>query len=359
MEARMLANAGSKLALHYILQDARRLIGLQEAAVRRLLGDPDEPSLTDTGQYMVDTIRSRWPLLRQPPQQTADGGLVLTHSLGLDQDPYLIDHCLAGKPVLPAAVALETMAQFAAAGWPGLSVAQVLDLRVTSGVVLEGYETRELLLQAQPPQRTAAGLLRVKVELVDPRRHLACYRATVVLAETLPEPPPASAPQLHNAAPLEDHRTYSEFLFHGEDFRLIRHVVGLSEAGADATVLPSTPGELLGAEVNGAQWLFDAALMDVPSQLAFLWARVHRDMGALPARFGQVARFGNTPLHGPLTLALRLKPAPHPHALVYDAQLIDAAGRLRLHIVDGESTMDAALNRLAPDHPQFITGLSS
>lgn len=53
-----------------------------------------------------------------------------------------------------------------------------------------------------------------------------------------------------------------------------------------------------------------------------------------------------------------MKPAPHSRALAYDAQLIDAAGRLRLLIAGGESTMDSGLNRLAPDHPRFVSGLA-
>lgn len=362
MEAATHAGGASRALLNGILRDARRLIELQEAALFQLAGDLDELSGYDepnrTIEYKPAPAANRWPLLRQPPRRDAAGGLSLAHAVSLDSDPYLIDHCLAGKPVLPAAVAIETMAQFAAAGWPELHVTELLDVRVTSGIVLDGYAERELLLRARPPQRGAAGQLRQTVEIVDPRRQLACYSATVLLASRLAAPPLAAVPPLPGAAPLhDDHRIYSEFLFHGEDFRLIQRVGRLSEDGADATVLPSTPAELLGARGDGARWLFDAALLDVPSQLGFLWARLHRDMGALPAAFGRIARFGETPLRGSLTLALRLKPASHPHALRYDAQLIDGNGRVRLLVAGGESTMDSALNRLAPDHPRFVSGV--
>lgn len=358
MEARTLAGMDPGAVLQSILRDTRRLIELQEAAVRRLIGARDNRAdHTKEKEYALESSSNPWPLLRQPPHRDAAGALSLAHAISLDTDPYLIDHCLAGKPVLPAAVALETMAQFAAAGWPELCVTELRDVRVTSGIVLEGYAERELLLRAPPPQRTAAGPLELKIGIVDPQRRMACYRATALLAPALPPPPPAALPPLPGAAPMDDERIYSEFLFHGEDFRLIQHIAGLSEAGADAAVLPSQPGELLGARGDGAHWLFDAALLDVPPQLAFLWARVHRDMGALPAGFGRVARFGEAPLQGSLNLALRIKPGAHPRALNYDVQLTDGSGQLRLLIADGESTMDAALNRLAPDHPQFITGL--
>lgn len=55
----------------------------------------------------------------------------------------------------------------------------------------------------------------------------------------------------------------------------------------------------------------------------------------------------------PLRLQLRFKPASHAHGLCYDARVADAGGRLRLAIVDGESTMSTALNRLSRGHPDF------
>ncbi|MDB5985893.1 MAG: hypothetical protein JWR16_946, partial [Nevskia sp.] len=143
----------------------------------------------------------------------------------------------------------------------------------------------------------------------------------------------------------------------GERFRLLRGIEGLSLSGIDAAVVPSTPRAFLGEQVNGARWLFDPGLMDVPPQLAFLWARVHRDMGALPSRFGRVARYGSTLVTGPLSLRMRFKPAAHEQALIYDAQFIDASGHVRIAIFDGESTMSPALNRLAPNHSEFIAGL--
>jgi hypothetical protein len=69
-------------------------------------------------------------------------------------------------------------------------------------------------------------------------------------------------------------------------------------------------------------------------------------MTALPSRFGRVARYGTGPLGGPLSLALRVKPAPHDAALIYDVQIVDAEGRVRIEIIDAEGTMSESLNRL-------------
>jgi hypothetical protein len=147
-----------------------------------------------------------------------------------------------------------------------------------------------------------------------------------------------------------------ELLFHGERLRLISKFDGFATNGADAVVMPSSPQVLLGSAGKDAQWLFDPGLLDTVPQVAHLCAIAFRDKGALPSRFGRIARFGSDPLVGPLQLSVREKPAPHEHAFVYDAQIVDQAGRVRLLIADGESTMSAALKRLAPKYARMPAG---
>ncbi len=300
---------------------------------------------------------NEFPFVRRAPRVGVGGAVTLEHRLSLEADPYLIDHCMDGKPVLPAAAGLEYMAQFVAAGWPEWQVAEMLDVRALSGIVFDGNGHRDLVLRARSSTHSEAGQQAVTVEIIDPSRKAANYRATAVLMPRLPEAPIADQDLLVGADRMNAARAYGEFLFHGERFRLLREIEGLSGQGIDAAVSNSSPRAFLGAQAQGASWLFDPGMMDLPPQLAFLWARVFRDMGALPSRFGRVARYGTTPVSGPLTLRMRLKPGTHEQALIYDAQFIDASGAVRIAIADGESTMSPALNRLAPNHSEFIAGL--
>jgi hypothetical protein len=96
--------------------------------------------------------------------------------------------------------------------------------------------------------------------------------------------------------------------------------------------------------------MFDTGLMDTVPQMAHLMILVHRDKGALPSRFGRVIRYGKEPMVGPMKLIMRDKPAPHEHSLVYDAWILDASGRVRIAIIDGESIMSTALKRLVPKY---------
>lgn len=294
------------------------------------------------------------PMIPHAPDIHEAGRCSLRYRLSLRNAPYLIDHCMDGRPVLPMAAALELMAQFAAAGWPQAQVSEVRDLRVLSGVVLDGYAPLDLRLRGSE----TADPSRILVEIVDAATSQPCYRATLVLAPAIPpEPAFERFERLQGGIALDASLTYREILFHGERFQGLRRIANLSLPGADAEVLGSTPEAFLGGAGRERKWLFDPALMDLPPQLAWVWSRRHQDMIALPCGFGRVQRFGGDPLPRSLRLAFRISSASH-GSLRYDAQFIDAQGRLRLLVEDGESTMTAGLNRLAPDHPQFQRGLS-
>ena len=143
-------------------------------------------------------------------------------------------------------------------------------------------------------------------------------------------------------------RMYAEHLFHGPQFQLVTEVATMSMSGIDATVRATSPGTLLGtAEAASTRWLFDFGLVDTGPQLVLVWSRVMHGKTALPSSFAKVARYGSGPITGAVTVAIRMKPAGHDAGVRYDMQFIDDKGRVRMEFIDAESTMSAALNRLA------------
>ncbi|WP_020649517.1 type I polyketide synthase [Solimonas variicoloris] len=313
------------------------------------------PAGTDAPTPAAAAGGSDYPLIRDALRMGPGGNMTLDHVFTLASDPYLIDHCMDGKAVVPAAGALEYMAQFVGAAWPGWHVVGMRDVRQMNGIVLEGG-SRAVQLRARASSHSDLHGQTVTVEIIDPQRKLPFYRATAVLLQELPEATLAQAPVLPGEGiAIEAADAYREHLFHGPRFRLIERIDKLHGGGIAVAVKPSQIEGFVGAA--GGRWVFDMGLMDVPPQLAFVWARVQQDKGALPAGFGSVSRYGREPLSGPLKLVMRLKPAPHEHAIAYDVDIIDAQGRVRIAIVDGTSTMSAGLNKLAPNHRDFISGL--
>jgi hypothetical protein len=267
-------------------------------------------------------------------------------------DLYLRDHQLDGKPVLPAAMAIELMAEVAQQGWPDLKVVGLRDLRVLRGVVLEnGLKTVRLVARAHAePSHGRAGV-NVNVEITDPEESAPPYYRTIVeLADGLPEP-------LQYQLPFPDHlrpfpltvgEAYRRWLFHGPLFQGITEIQGISERGMVATCRASSPQQCLTGGPDG-HWLIDPVVFDSGLQLIVLWARAYSDMTPLPSGLQQYRYFGS--LAGPaISCHLEASVAPDGHILRGSLFFVGPDGRLLGMLENLECTGSKSLNRLAGSH---------
>jgi NAD(P)-dependent dehydrogenase (short-subunit alcohol dehydrogenase family) len=285
------------------------------------------------------------PLLLQQPELQPNSTVTLHHTFSLSSDPYLGEHRLDGRPVLPAAGGAEWLAEFVQAAWPELIVTEIRDLRVMNGVGLPEGGELPVLLQARASSHADPTTLEVAAEIQDPQTKRLYYRATVLLEMQRNDPPMASLPPLQDGTSLPAQWAYRDYLFHGPHFELIRSIDRISPAGIDAWVIPSDIRQLLPPGRNTGQWLLDLALLDSAPQLATTWSRFLLQTTALPSRFGRVIRYGTQPLVGPLYLQFRVKSYTTQN-LIYDAVFADPQGRVWLEMREVEGHHTAALNRL-------------
>jgi hypothetical protein len=291
-----------------------------------------------------------FPLLEKVPLPVGGDGLVeVSCRLDPARHLYLRDHQLNAKPVLPAAMAMELMVEVVQKAWPEWQVVGIRALRVHKGIILDDDAKSVHVvsrLQAQPSQERLE--LDVDVAITEAKHEQpgqACYRATVHLAQALPEPPPYALPSRSHMGdfPMAVNEAYHQWLFHGPCFQCISEIEGISEHGILATVKPSLPQDCL-ASPSPDGWLIDPIVIDSGPQLAILWARAYRDMTALPSGFQSYYRYG--PLLGSvLRCYLQVLPGSEDHTLRANVFYIGANGRL-LGLLEGlECTCSKALNR--------------
>ncbi|MGB5592732.1 MAG: SDR family NAD(P)-dependent oxidoreductase, partial [Crocosphaera sp.] len=292
-------------------------------------------------------VSVKYPLLLQQPELQPNGSVTLEHTFTLASDRYLKDHCLDQKPVLPAAGALEWMAELVEQAWPDWVVTEVRDLRVMRGLVLEGNDGKLVLFKARASTHADSSSLMVTVEIVDPDKKLPYYRAAVVLQPEITNSPPLEAISVISGQSLHPQQAYEDYLFHGQYFQLITAIDHLNEQGIDAQVIPSRPSEWLQRlETASSQWLFDPGLIDTAPQLAIVWARVQGDTTALPSCFGSVKRYDGSQTPQPLKIAFRVNQFDG-NSLNYDAIFFDNNRKVHFHLQDISGTCNATLNRLA------------
>ncbi|MGH4001602.1 MAG: polyketide synthase dehydratase domain-containing protein, partial [Pseudonocardiaceae bacterium] len=283
-------------------------------------------------------------------------GIEITRTLDPEHDRYLDDHRLDGHPVLPAAAAMELMAEVAAAAQPGHEVAELRDVQILKGLVLDDGPRPVTVRTAAARPLDDGGVLKgdcvlegdcvLDVTVVDTRTGRAAYRAEVVLQRVLPTAP-LDAARFTGAlepypVPLE--RVYDELLFHGPLMRGITRIEGISDDGMVAILAPSHPQQCLtGGE---GRWIVDPVLIDSGFQLCVLWARARLDMTPLPARIRRYQRFTAVP-DAPVRCELRARVRAGGHLLVTQYAFRDAHGRLLAVIEDMEGACSRSLNRLA------------
>lgn len=272
--------------------------------------------------------------------------------LAPDHDLYLQDHCLDGKPVLPAAVAVEIMAEAAKHGWPDWNIASILDVHVFKGVILDNGVT-DVRIIAKPngnsdPKKNYLEL-DIKISEVEKPDRIS-YSSKVILNDRVPVSlvhkfPDASA---MNKFPMSVESAYRKWLFHGPRFHCIKSIEGISEKGIIATFIPSSPDDCL-TEISGSHWLVDPVMLDGGLQLVWLWSRANKNMSALPSRFKAVHLFNanNANTSSIIRCHLEIIEGIEGHTVHSNIYFTDPEGRVLCMVEDFESSCSKSLNRLA------------
>jgi hypothetical protein len=245
-------------------------------------------------------------------------------TLDLRREPYLDDHRVDGRPVLPFAVAMELMAQ---AAQPHLDVAGLRQIRLLHGVTVDEQAGTAIRIVAAPRGDEVA------VAITTPegdRRHYSAIADAHAADPTAPialdDLPPF---------PIDVEAAYRDLLFHGPEFQRITAVEGMDERGARARLQPST----------GEDWLLDPILIDAALQMQVIWARLNWDVTLLPSEIGGYRRI-TAPPDGEVRHELRIRPDSRPPLCHADHWFYGADGRLVATLEDVVGVGTQALNRL-------------
>jgi NAD(P)-dependent dehydrogenase (short-subunit alcohol dehydrogenase family) len=294
--------------------------------------------------------RIAFPLLQQATRSTVSGnGVEVVRTLEPSHDIYLRDHQLDGKPVLPLAMAMEMMAEVVQHGWPGLEVVGLRDLQVFRGVILED-SSKTIRLVARPQAKSSGGQSdgNVKVEITDPEGPAyPYYRATVELADRLPEPSLYQSPFADRLEPfpMTVDEAYRRWLFHGSLLQGIARIEGIADQGMSAILVPSSPQVCLSGASEG-HWLIDPVVFDSGLQLVILWTRAYLDMTPLPSRFQRYRRFGALSA-SEVRCHLCVPTKPQDHIFHINIAFAGPDGRLLGLLENMETPFSKSLNRLA------------
>jgi NAD(P)-dependent dehydrogenase (short-subunit alcohol dehydrogenase family) len=163
------------------LFEARGVELVRPEAGTRVLVDALAPDAAPAAQLLVGP-----PLPPVAPLERPARTHRVVRRISEAASPFLLDHVIGGRAVLPVTCAMAWIADVCEARYPGRLVVRLDDCRVLGGVVLDGEET-ELSMEL-----VETGPLRIRAEVVGRTaagRPRPQYRAEVLLASERPDPP--------------------------------------------------------------------------------------------------------------------------------------------------------------------------
>ncbi len=198
--------------------------------------------------------------------------------------PFLADHVVKDKAVVPLALVTEWMLRAAELTRPTLTVSALRDIQVVKAVLFADL-TRDQHLLTLETREQADGSVALRIS--DAATRQLQFTATAIYSDA-PHSARASVPTPNGETwrpfGFESAGAYEGRLFHGPQFQVITGLHGLSSQAARLTL---ENRDL--ARPYGADWRVGPALIDGALQSAALWTLEAHGKSALPLRIAELA----------------------------------------------------------------------
>jgi len=261
--------------------------------------------------------------------------------------PVLKAHTLNGKAVVPFALAAEWVGSGALHANPGLLLTGIDDMRVLSGITLNGgSETIEVMAGKA---KKNGSVFEVDVQIKTGRDEADTrlrYAAKAVLCADFESSPtfrmPDSLASGSYAKSVKE--VYAQILFHGKELAGIREIYTCNKEGIKAAVACApAPRQWISQPLRNT-WLADPLVLDTAFQLGIVWCYENTGTVSLPVSFKRFRQFRNAfPADG-VGAVLEVKQQSS-RKICGDFTFLDADGAVVARMEDYEAVMDKSLEK--------------
>ncbi|HSW50358.1 MAG TPA: SDR family NAD(P)-dependent oxidoreductase, partial [Bryobacteraceae bacterium] len=263
-------------------------------------------------------------------------GLLVETMLDPATQPFLYDHQIDGTPVLPGVMGVEAFAEAASSLLPGWRVEAIEDISFLAPFKFYRGEPRAVIVEAKLFAHGDG--VSAECRLMG-RRHLAGqsepqetthFTARVLLSPNPPEWRLTQPPRPTGNSVVEAASIYRVF-FHGPAYQVVERVWhdGLRVIGEMAAQLP--PNHLPAERAT----VMAPRLIELCLQTAGIWEVGLDGRMGLPRRIGRVSVIAETEQSEGRLYAVV---TPNPGEGTFDAEVVDSAGNVHLHL-SGYSTI--------------------
>jgi acyl transferase domain-containing protein/NAD(P)-dependent dehydrogenase (short-subunit alcohol dehydrogenase family) len=266
----------------------------------------------------------------------------ITRQLSVQTNPFLTDHCIDGKPVLPMAGVMSWVGSSCESILPGYYFSSLDNMKLLKGIVFLNGDIEQYHLEiVETAKDTHQVTLEVFLWSTSSGNRINHYSATVTLVkEQAAVPVYDSIDTAENDAVDGADYYQNGTLFHGPLFQVIDR--GLNASGEKLTlrcIAPDVPSEDQGQFPIATQHLYAT---DAKFQALLVWARQFKEAGALPTRFGRYEHYREVPAGKTFYLSLDINEATNTR-VNGTITLHDEEGRIYSRLIDAETTISKGL----------------
>ena len=283
------------------------------------------------------------------PVPEPDGNLRtqrLHRALTLDANPFLRDHVIGGRAVLPTVCAVAWMVNACEQLYPGYTFFSADAYKALKGIVFDDLLAADYVLELKEAVKSHDELVfeaLIRSETADgkPRFH---YSARVALVRRLPEAPVFAVFDLRETQPIPGGVLYDgNTLFHGPSFRGVERVLNIGPHGL--TMRCVLPNVSVGMQGQFPVQTFNPYLTDVQLQSLLIWAMHTKQVVGLPLRIQRGEQFRPARFAEVVYTTLAVQSCTD-LSLVADVTVHDAQGLVYSRVTGAEITLSARLNAL-------------
>ena len=243
--------------------------------------------------------------------------------------PAIESHTIKEKRIVPVVLAQEWSLRAAKMTKTFLQIISCSDLTVFSGITVDDYELAGKLIKIKTTEdaKQETNEQRLVVEIFDNERVM--YKSNVVMG-SVPQKPSLHLKDMDMAGlkdwPISIDHAYKHDLFHGQYFRGLKKLVGVSDYAASAVI---TGSRVLGWP--NASYISDPALIDCGLQISLLWGKRLTGNLTLPTKIGKYIPYTYGLIKGDVQCVLSGKSHSNTKT-VSDIYFFDGAGNLLLEL---------------------------
>ncbi|MEA5575870.1 SDR family NAD(P)-dependent oxidoreductase [Anabaena sp. UHCC 0451] len=259
--------------------------------------------LTNTNSETAQVVIGS-PLIYIPPTLSSDLKTYrIKRKLTLASNPFLHDHVIADRPVLPATCGLLWMTSTCEQLYPGFKIFACPNFKVLKGIVFDKNLASEYTLEIQEIAKNENKEIEfaAKISSITPEGKIRYhFSVNLILKREIPTPPSYKSLNLNQDdqfLPTNKllYQNGGSSLFHGTIFQGVKSVLNASPG--KLTIECNLPQPTAQQQGQFSVQTFNPYIADVQIHSLWLWTQHFHQIGCLPSEIHNFEQFANVPFN--------------------------------------------------------------